>query len=194
MTYRDCARTGVNPGHSHCRLVPSTRCPRHHLSLPCRCWFGKRAGVYTDYIYQGPMILVLLVRAKRHCLLNIGSSPSAHVPPAASPRCSWLCRPAAATPLALQAPKPHLEQIWAPNPREIAHADPAGLGRARKGDWRPRSDRDAPIGRLPHTSVIPSIPARALFGCQWVLCQAFAAAWGPPPHSLIHITLLLALG
>lgn len=26
-----------------------------------RCWFGKRAGVYTDYIYQGPMILVLLV-------------------------------------------------------------------------------------------------------------------------------------
>lgn len=28
-----------------------------------RCWFGKRPGVYTDYIYQGPMILVLLVRA-----------------------------------------------------------------------------------------------------------------------------------
>lgn len=28
-----------------------------------RCWFGKRAGVYTDYIYQGPMILVLLVRS-----------------------------------------------------------------------------------------------------------------------------------
>ena len=27
----------------------------------CRCWFGKRAGIYTDYIYQGPMILVLLV-------------------------------------------------------------------------------------------------------------------------------------
>lgn len=27
-----------------------------------RCWFGKRAGVYTDYIYQGPMILVLVVR------------------------------------------------------------------------------------------------------------------------------------
>lgn len=27
-----------------------------------RCWFGKRPGVYTDYIYQGPMILVLLVR------------------------------------------------------------------------------------------------------------------------------------
>uniref|UniRef100_A0A3Q2CJZ5 Corticotropin releasing hormone receptor 1 n=1 Tax=Cyprinodon variegatus TaxID=28743 RepID=A0A3Q2CJZ5_CYPVA len=26
------------------------------------CWFGKKAGVYTDYIYQGPMILVLLVR------------------------------------------------------------------------------------------------------------------------------------
>lgn len=30
--------------------------------LIARCWFGKRAGVYTDYIYQGPMILVLLVR------------------------------------------------------------------------------------------------------------------------------------
>uniref|UniRef100_A0A8C3HEB0 G-protein coupled receptors family 2 profile 2 domain-containing protein n=1 Tax=Chrysemys picta bellii TaxID=8478 RepID=A0A8C3HEB0_CHRPI len=28
-----------------------------------KCWFGKQAGVYTDYIYQGPMILVLLVRA-----------------------------------------------------------------------------------------------------------------------------------
>uniref|UniRef100_A0A3Q4HTQ2 Corticotropin releasing hormone receptor 1 n=1 Tax=Neolamprologus brichardi TaxID=32507 RepID=A0A3Q4HTQ2_NEOBR len=27
----------------------------------CLCWFGKRAGVYTDYIYQGPMILVLLI-------------------------------------------------------------------------------------------------------------------------------------
>lgn len=35
----------------------------HPIHLPCRCWFGKRAGIYTDYIYQGPMILVLLVRA-----------------------------------------------------------------------------------------------------------------------------------
>ncbi|KAJ8416034.1 hypothetical protein AAFF_G00380560 [Aldrovandia affinis] len=26
-----------------------------------KCWFGKRSGVYTDYIYQGPMILVLLI-------------------------------------------------------------------------------------------------------------------------------------
>uniref|UniRef100_A0A8B9JRC9 Corticotropin releasing hormone receptor 1 n=1 Tax=Astyanax mexicanus TaxID=7994 RepID=A0A8B9JRC9_ASTMX len=26
-----------------------------------KCWFGKRAGVYTDYIYQGPMILVLMI-------------------------------------------------------------------------------------------------------------------------------------
>ncbi|KAK9396943.1 corticotropin-releasing factor receptor 1 [Crotalus adamanteus] len=25
-----------------------------------KCWFGKRTGIYTDYIYQGPMILVLL--------------------------------------------------------------------------------------------------------------------------------------
>lgn len=29
--------------------------------LCSRCWFGKRPGVYTDYIYQGPMILVLVV-------------------------------------------------------------------------------------------------------------------------------------
>uniref|UniRef100_A0A3Q4IG59 Corticotropin releasing hormone receptor 1 n=1 Tax=Neolamprologus brichardi TaxID=32507 RepID=A0A3Q4IG59_NEOBR len=39
-----------------------------------KCWFGKRAGVYTDYIYQGPMILVLVVRVSffpvRHgCLI-----------------------------------------------------------------------------------------------------------------------------
>uniref|UniRef100_A0A3Q3K575 Corticotropin-releasing factor receptor 1 n=1 Tax=Monopterus albus TaxID=43700 RepID=A0A3Q3K575_MONAL len=26
-----------------------------------KCWFGKQAGVYTDYIYQGPMILVLVI-------------------------------------------------------------------------------------------------------------------------------------
>ncbi|XP_008414713.1 corticotropin-releasing factor receptor 1 isoform X2 [Poecilia reticulata] len=26
-----------------------------------KCWFGKKTGVYTDYIYQGPMILVLLI-------------------------------------------------------------------------------------------------------------------------------------
>lgn len=26
-----------------------------------RCWFGKEPGKYMDYIYQGPVILVLLV-------------------------------------------------------------------------------------------------------------------------------------
>nr|4K5Y_A Chain A, Corticotropin-releasing factor receptor 1, T4-Lysozyme chimeric construct [synthetic construct]4K5Y_B Chain B, Corticotropin-releasing factor receptor 1, T4-Lysozyme chimeric construct [synthetic construct]4K5Y_C Chain C, Corticotropin-releasing factor receptor 1, T4-Lysozyme chimeric construct [synthetic construct] len=26
-----------------------------------KCWAGKRPGVYTDYIYQGPMALVLLI-------------------------------------------------------------------------------------------------------------------------------------
>ncbi|XP_067572838.1 corticotropin-releasing factor receptor 1 isoform X2 [Pseudorca crassidens] len=31
-----------------------------------KCWFGKRPGVYTDYIYQGPMILVLLHLAHTH--------------------------------------------------------------------------------------------------------------------------------
>lgn len=63
--------TGTDP-------APVKQCPvvKHHdtgwilLSppfpfplWPSRCWFGKRPGVYTDYIYQGPMILVLLVRA-----------------------------------------------------------------------------------------------------------------------------------
>lgn len=35
-----------------------------HLSCPifCRCWFGKEPGDLVDYIYQGPIILVLLVR------------------------------------------------------------------------------------------------------------------------------------
>lgn len=56
--------------HSDLQRLCKTRsltllaCPQHCLSLSCRCWFGKRAGAYTDYIYQGPMILVLLVRAK----------------------------------------------------------------------------------------------------------------------------------
>ncbi|XP_067876101.1 corticotropin-releasing factor receptor 2-like [Heterodontus francisci] len=26
-----------------------------------QCWFGKRSGKYIDYIYQGPVILVLLI-------------------------------------------------------------------------------------------------------------------------------------
>ncbi|XDV26460.1 hypothetical protein PO909_030178, partial [Leuciscus waleckii] len=26
-----------------------------------RCWFGKEPGKYIDYIYQGPVILVLLI-------------------------------------------------------------------------------------------------------------------------------------
>uniref|UniRef100_A0A8C9LCE9 Corticotropin-releasing factor receptor 1 n=1 Tax=Pavo cristatus TaxID=9049 RepID=A0A8C9LCE9_PAVCR len=40
-----------------------------------KCWFGKRAGVYTDYIYQGPMILVLLVRSPCSALRGGSSSP-----------------------------------------------------------------------------------------------------------------------
>ena len=34
-----------------------------HLPPPrlCRCWFGKEPGDLVDYIYQGPIILVLLV-------------------------------------------------------------------------------------------------------------------------------------
>lgn len=30
-------------------------------NLSNRCWFGKEPGKYMDYIYQGPVILVLLV-------------------------------------------------------------------------------------------------------------------------------------
>lgn len=30
-----------------------------------RCWFGKEPGKYMDYIYQGPVILVLLVSTIR---------------------------------------------------------------------------------------------------------------------------------
>lgn len=39
-----------------------------------RCWFGKRPGVYTDYIYQGPMILVLLVRTRVGAWLGGGGT------------------------------------------------------------------------------------------------------------------------
>lgn len=37
--------------------------PRRPLTAPllCRCWFGKEPGDLVDYIYQGPIILVLLV-------------------------------------------------------------------------------------------------------------------------------------
>nr|KAF6308872.1 corticotropin releasing hormone receptor 1 [Pipistrellus kuhlii] len=38
-----------------------------------KCWFGKRPGVYTDYIYQGPMILVLLEGCEGHS----GTAPPA---------------------------------------------------------------------------------------------------------------------
>lgn len=45
-----------------------------------RCWFGKRAGVYTDYIYQGPMILVLVVRVSYFCpsVAALSSEPVLH--------------------------------------------------------------------------------------------------------------------
>lgn len=45
-----------------------------------RCWFGKRAGVYTDYIYQGPMILVLVVRVSYFCpsVAALSSEPLLH--------------------------------------------------------------------------------------------------------------------
>ena len=58
---------GSSPGLAkHCSsLMPLSWTQVTLLLLPLwpsRCWFGKKPGVYTDYIYQGPMILVLLVR------------------------------------------------------------------------------------------------------------------------------------
>lgn len=40
--------------------------PSRPPQLPClcRCWFGKEPGDLVDYIYQGPIILVLLVRPR----------------------------------------------------------------------------------------------------------------------------------
>lgn len=32
-------------------------------AAPHRCWFGKEPGDLVDFIYQGPIILVLLVGA-----------------------------------------------------------------------------------------------------------------------------------
>lgn len=38
--------------------------------ITCRCWFGKEPGKYIDYIYQGPVILVLLV-SETHLKLSV---------------------------------------------------------------------------------------------------------------------------
>lgn len=47
-------------------ILQSTFIPFINSFLICfvsyRCWFGKEPGKYIDYIYQGPVILVLLVR------------------------------------------------------------------------------------------------------------------------------------
>lgn len=40
------------------QLRPSRPLTATHL---CRCWFGKEPGDLVDYVYQGPIILVLLV-------------------------------------------------------------------------------------------------------------------------------------
>ncbi|XP_073739239.1 corticotropin-releasing factor receptor 1 isoform X2 [Callorhinus ursinus] len=55
-------RGGLLPAHGHCAHLlhrPAAQVDVHLHRLGC--WFGKRPGVYTDYIYQGPMILVLLI-------------------------------------------------------------------------------------------------------------------------------------
>lgn len=50
---------------------PSAVVPQLWLGRPltvthlCRCWFGKEPGDLVDYIYQGPIILVLLVGGAR---------------------------------------------------------------------------------------------------------------------------------
>lgn len=48
-----------------------------------RCWFGKEPGKYIDYIYQGPVILVLLVS-------NIRENPSAALSLPLCPHCIYL--------------------------------------------------------------------------------------------------------
>lgn len=48
-----------------------------------RCWFGKEPGKYMDYIYQGPVILVLLVS-------NIRENPYAAVTLPLCPHCIYL--------------------------------------------------------------------------------------------------------
>ncbi|KAJ8793138.1 hypothetical protein J1605_003815 [Eschrichtius robustus] len=62
---------GSSPGLAkHCSSLMPLNWTQVTLLLlplwPSRCWFGKRPGVYTDYIYQGPMILVLLPLARTH--------------------------------------------------------------------------------------------------------------------------------
>ena len=60
--------TGSQEGLSRRTLGPGLLwCPDYrsagHSQPPrlCRCWFGKEPGDLVDYIYQGPIILVLLV-------------------------------------------------------------------------------------------------------------------------------------
>ncbi|KAF7245762.1 Corticotropin-releasing factor receptor 2 [Varanus komodoensis] len=50
-----------------------------------QCWFGKEPGKYIDYIYQGPVILVLLVRQRSafkvsQLWLHLNVSPDEHHP------------------------------------------------------------------------------------------------------------------
>lgn len=80
------------------QLRPSRPLTATHL---CRCWFGKEPGDLVDYVYQGPIILVLLVggaavgwapgrqRGPTHRRFWGGTwpgeapcAPSAHTPPA----------------------------------------------------------------------------------------------------------------
>uniref|UniRef100_A0A8C8RTD6 Corticotropin-releasing factor receptor 1 n=1 Tax=Pelusios castaneus TaxID=367368 RepID=A0A8C8RTD6_9SAUR len=47
--------------HTAIVLTYSTDKLRKWMFICIGCWLAARAGVYTDYIYQGPMILVLLI-------------------------------------------------------------------------------------------------------------------------------------
>lgn len=40
-----------------------------------RCWFGKEPGKYMDYIYQGPVILVLMVRENPYAAVSLPLCP-----------------------------------------------------------------------------------------------------------------------
>lgn len=106
----------------------------------CRCWFGKEPGDLVDYIYQGPIILVLLVgpqwevgqgwapggQQRTHPAEMLGRDRVWIGPPAhtlyAPPRCL-----ASRSQLSLpRAPRPDaaLSPLW-----------PSGSGQ-RKADWQ----------------------------------------------------------
>ncbi|KTG41674.1 hypothetical protein cypCar_00025465 [Cyprinus carpio] len=75
IAYRECLDNGtwaLKSNYSNCEPILEEK-----VGIPCpiimawaigklyneneQCWFGKEPGKYIDYIYQGPVILVLLI-------------------------------------------------------------------------------------------------------------------------------------